>query len=204
MLRSKSLPLLCLTEDNWAEHVLRAPLALLNDHAHLERKAATNALDLLPRWPQVSPPQRWVATMTSIARDEVEHLGIVSRLLEKRGGKMTKNHDTPYAQGLRKLVRLGQADRELVDRLMISALIEARSCERFEILSRKCVDAELRKLYKALWASEHGHFKLFLNVAKKVRPAAEVEQRWNQMLEAEAKIIRAQAPGARMHSWIGQ
>ena len=135
MPRVVSLPLLCKTPDEWGEHALRYPLALLNDHAHLERKAATNALDLLPRWPQVNPPHRWVATMTSIARDEVEHLGIVSRMLEKRGGKMSRHHDTPYAQALRKLVRLGQADKELIDRLMISALIEARSCERFEILA---------------------------------------------------------------------
>ena len=202
MPRVVNLPLLCKTPDEWGEHALRYPLALLNDHAHLERKAATNALDLLPRWPQVNPPHRWVATMTSIARDEVEHLGIVSRMLEKRGGKMSRHHDTPYAQALRKLVRLGQADKELIDRLMISALIEARSCERFEILSRVCSDdMELKKLYKALWASEHGHFKLFLNVAKRVRPAPEVDKRWQEMLEAESKIIQAQDGGSRMHSW---
>jgi tRNA-(ms[2]io[6]A)-hydroxylase len=196
------LPLLCKTSDDWAEQALKYPLALLNDHAHLERKAATNALDLLPRWPQVSPPHKWVAIMTSIAKDEVEHLGIVSRILEKRGGKMTKHHDTPYAQALRKLVRLGLADKELIDRLMISALIEARSCERFEILSRVCTDLELKKLYKALWASEHGHFRLFLDVAKRVRPAPEVEKRWQEMLEAESKIIQAQDGGSRMHSWV--
>ena len=111
MPRTANLPLVCKTPDSWAEQALKQPLALLNDHAHLERKAATNALDLLPRWPQVSPPHKWVATMTSIARDEVEHLGIVSRILEKRGGKMTKHHETPYAQALRRLVRLGLAAR---------------------------------------------------------------------------------------------
>src|SRR5215204_4080981 len=152
------LPLLYKTPPAWADVVLQEPLALLNDHAHLEKKAATNALELVNRWPEPSPPENWVAAMTAVARDEVEHLAIVSRLLARRGGKLTKSHANPYASDLHKLVRKGTGPGELVDRLMISALIEARSCERFWLLGEVVEDAELRKLYRGLWASEHGHY----------------------------------------------
>src|SRR5947208_9675366 len=141
------LPLRYVTPASWAANVLTRPLELLNDHAHLEKKAATNALELLNRWPEPNPPENWVAAMTAIARDEVEHLAIVSRLLARRGGRLTRQHSNPYASELHKLVRKGQGPAELVDRLMISALIEARSCERFKLLADACEDRELKKLY---------------------------------------------------------
>ena len=101
------LPLRYQTPPAWAQSVLSQPLELLNDHAHLEKKAATNALELLNRWPEPKPPENWVAAMTAVARDEVEHLAIVSRLLARRGGKLTKSHANPYASELHKLVRKG-------------------------------------------------------------------------------------------------
>ncbi len=77
------------------------PLELLNDHAHLEKKAAANALELLNRWPEPRPPENWVAAMTAVARDEVEHLAVVTRLLAARlAGKLTKSHSNPYANAL--------------------------------------------------------------------------------------------------------
>src|SRR4051794_858931 len=91
------LPLRYRTPAHWALHVLARPLELLNDHAHLERKAATNALELLNRWPEPNPPENWVAAMTAVARDEVEHLATVSRLLARRGGRLTKSHANPHA-----------------------------------------------------------------------------------------------------------
>lgn len=198
----ESLPLKVHTPRRWAEGVLSSPLLLLNDHAHLEKKAASNALDMLPRWPEVNPPRRWVNMMISIARDETAHLGTVTRILERRGGKMTRVHKNPYAQDLRGEVRLGTADKELLDRLLISSLIELRSCERFALLSMVSDDAELKKLYKSLWASEHGHYQVFLELAGGVRPKDEVEKRWEQMLTAEARIMKSQSEGPRMHSWI--
>src|SRR3954468_7682983 len=96
------LPLRYATPRGWAPSVLREPLALLNDHAHLEKKAAANALELLNRWPEPRPPENWVAAMTAVARDEVEHLSVVSRLLARRGGKLTKQHSNPYAADLRR------------------------------------------------------------------------------------------------------
>lgn len=202
MRNANELPLLVHTPLSWAEEVLASPLLLLNDHAHLERKAANNALELLPRWPDADPPKRWVQVMISVAKDEISHLGIVTRILERRGGTMTRSHKNQYAFDLRALLRLGQGERELVDRLLVSALIELRSCERFYLLSKVCTDAELKKLYRSLWASEHGHFKVFLQLAQGLSSVSDVEGRWKFMLREEGKIISKQAIGPRMHSWI--
>lgn len=197
------LPLKYRTPAAWARRVLRDPLALLNDHAHLEKKAAANAFELLNRWPEPNPPENWVAAMCAVARDEAEHLGVVTRLLARRGGKLTRTHRNPYANDLRQLVRLGEGDNELIDRLMISALIEARSCERFALLAEVCDDDRaLKKLYRGLWASEHGHYRMFLQLAEAVQSKVKVERRWLQMLDAEAKIIQSQSPGPRMHSGL--
>lgn len=196
----KTLPLRYHTASSWAERALASPLELLNDHAHLEKKAAQNALDLVLRWPNGSPPAHWVIALNAIARDEVEHFTAVVKLLDRRGGELSRHHKNPYASGLRDFVRLGTATRELIDRLMVSALIEARSCERFWILADVAPDKELAKLYQALWASEHGHYKIFLELAGDIVSARERDQRWDEWLNYEAELIASQAPGARMHS----
>lgn len=195
------LPLRYATPPEWAPAALRQPLELLNDHAHLEKKAAANALELLNRWPEPSPPENWVAAMTAVARDEVEHLATVCRILARRGGRLTKQHSNRYAADLRALVRQGEGRDELVDRLLVSGLIEARSCERFKLLGEACAhDAELRKLYRGLWASEHGHYLTFVQLAGEIQSRDKARRRWDQMLEVEAGIIASQAPGPRMHS----
>jgi tRNA-(ms[2]io[6]A)-hydroxylase len=199
-MKDADLPLRYRTPASWAAQVLARPLELLNDHAHLEKKAATNALELLNRWPEPSPPENWVAAMTAVSRDEVEHLAVVCRLLARRGGRLTKSHANPYASELHKLVRRGKGTEELVDRLMISSLIEARSCERFALLAEACEDKELKKLYGGLWASEHGHYRTFIQLAEQILPADVVARRWEEMLDGEARIIRGQAAGPRMHS----
>ncbi|HET6247047.1 MAG TPA: tRNA-(ms[2]io[6]A)-hydroxylase [Tepidisphaeraceae bacterium] len=208
--RNADLPLRYQTPADWAGHVLAYPLQLLNDHAHLEKKAAANALELVNRYPEPNPPENWVNAMTAIARDEVEHLAVVTRLLARRGGRLSRQHGNPYASSLRALVRKGEGPAELVDRLMVSALIEARSCERFKLLadfltageneSPQSADRELMKLYRGLWASEHGHYRTFIQLAEQIQPGDEVGRRWDEMLNAEAQIISMQAPGARMHS----
>lgn len=198
--RSVDLPLRYSTPESWAQAALCDPLALLNDHAHLEKKAATNALDVLCRWPTARPPENWVSALTTVARDEAEHLAIVTRLLARRGGELTREHRNSYANDLRRLVRIGEGPLELMDRLMISALIESRSCERFVMLSRHCDDPELARLYAGLWASENGHYRIFLELSRMVGKPDVVEQRWSFMLDREAEIIQAQQPGPRMHS----
>jgi tRNA-(ms[2]io[6]A)-hydroxylase len=201
--RDADLPLRYKTPTAWAAAALREPLALLNDHAHLEKKAATNALELLNRFPEPNPPENWVTAMTAVARDEVEHLAVVTRLLARRGGKLSRQHRNEYASRLRDLVRMGTGPGELVDRLMISALIEARSCERFKLLADVCEeDRELAKLYRGLWASEHGHYRTFIQLAEQIQPEKLVAKRWDEMLDAEARIIRSQSPGPRMHSGV--
>jgi tRNA-(ms[2]io[6]A)-hydroxylase len=195
-----ALPLRFPTPAVWAKHVLERPLELLNDHAHLEKKAAANALELVNRYPEPSPPEHWVEAMTAIARDEVEHLAVVCRLLARRGGRLTRQHSNPYASRLRDLVRMGKGPAELVDRLLVSALIEARSCERFKLLAEATDDTQLAKLYRGLWTSEHGHYRTFLQLAGHIQPADDVQTRWNEMLHLESEIIQAQPSGPRMHS----
>src|SRR2546421_2525429 len=136
--RDTDLPLRYITPTSWAVDVLAHPLELLNDHAHLEKKAASNAIELVNRYPEPNPPENWVSAMTAIARDEVEHLAVVTRLLARRGGRLSRQHGNPYASELRALVRKGEGPSELVDRLLVSALIEARSCERFKLLADAC------------------------------------------------------------------
>ena len=200
-MKLRELPLLVFTPDSWAKEALTDILTLLNDHAHLEKKAAKNALELLPFWPEDEVGSEWVKLICAIARDEVQHLARVARIIEKRGGVLTRGHRSNYAQALRALVRNGKGPLEAMDRLMVSALIEARSCERFEILSRHAEDAELQRLYQSLWASEHGHYKVFLSLAKKLADQKECDRRWEFMLKEEAKIIKSQKPGSSIHSW---
>jgi tRNA-(ms[2]io[6]A)-hydroxylase len=194
-----SLPLRSRTPPAWGENVLADPMALLIDHAFLEKKAATNALDMLTRWPDSWVPG-WVETMTSIARDEAAHLAQVTRILIRRGGRLAHFHRNPYANELRQLVRRGVTS-ENIDRLFVSALIEARSCERFAVLAEAAADdAELAALYRALFSSELGHYKVFLKLAYKIGEKAALDARWNDMLALESTIIQAQEPGSRIHS----
>src|SRR5438270_1919513 len=163
MERPAPLPLHSATPPEWGRAVLRDPLRLLIDHAFLERKAANNALELMTRWPN-EWAEGWVETMTAVARDEAAHLAQVTRLLARRGGKLERIHKNPYANALRLLVRKG-GPGEVLDRLLVSALIEVRSCERFAVLGEAAAsieDTELATFYRALYASEIGHYKVFL------------------------------------------
>lgn len=194
-----SLPLRSATPLSWGRAALADPIALLNDHAFLEKKAANNALELLTRWPTDWVPG-WVETMAAVARDEAAHLAQVMRILLRRGGRLDRMHKNPYANALRALVRKG-GNGEIIDRLLISALIEARSCERFQVLSQaagETGDTELSAFYGRLYASELGHFTTFLRLATKI--SRQAEGRWEEMLEHEARILARQEPGARIHS----
>jgi tRNA-(ms[2]io[6]A)-hydroxylase len=199
---NKTLPLRYQTAPGWAAQVLKEPLALLSDQAYLEKKAANNALEFMNLWPTAEAPAHWLSSVSTIAQDETAHLKMVLRLLEKRGGKLERSHKNQYALDLRQCIRKGKGQQDLADRLLVSALIEARSCERFERLVEAGSDAELSRFYAGLIESENGHYRLFVDMAKKVLPAMEVEIRWDKLLEWEAKIIQAQPPGARIHSGL--
>jgi tRNA-(ms[2]io[6]A)-hydroxylase len=193
-----ALPLHSRTSTEWGRTVLSEPIRLLIDHAFLEKKAATNALELLTRWPGDWVPG-WVETMTAVARDEAAHLSQVMRILLRRGGRLDRIHKNPYANSLRLLVRKGDP-AEILDRLLVSALIEVRSCERFAVLAAASGDAELAGFYETLFASEFGHYRVFLELARKMADAATVEARWQQLLAAEAEILARQESGPRIHS----
>ena len=199
-------PLRSRTPEIWASGALRDPLALLSDHAYLEKKAALNAMELLNRWPDPACAREWSICLAAIADDEASHLNSVMKILTKRGGCLDRNHRNPYASALRDLVRRGQANRELLDRLLVAALIEVRSCERFEVLSRYCLgegkDAELGRFFQRLGASERGHFNIFLKLAAFAVAPSEVDTRWNEMLDLEAEILAAQPLGSRIHSGL--
>lgn len=192
------LPLHSKTPLAWGRRVLADPIALLNDHAFLEKKAANNALELLTRWPNDWVPG-WVETMAAVARDETAHLAQVTRLILRRGGRLERIHKNPYANALRLLVRKGGTG-EVIDRLLVSALIEVRSCERFAVLAEAAreIDPELSTFYSRLEASERGHYTTFLKLARKI--AAQVDDRWEDLLARESRILAEQEPGPRIHS----
>ena len=192
------LPLHSRTPAEWARAVLADPIRLLIDHAFLEKKAANNALELLTRWPGDWLPG-WVETMTGVARDEAAHLAQVTRILLRRGGRLDRIHKNPYANSLRLLVRKGDP-AEILDRLLVSALIEVRSCERFAVLAGASADAELANFYETLFSSEFGHYRVFLELARKMTEASAVEARWQELLAAEARILAEQETGPRIHS----
>jgi len=196
--KADALPLHSRTPLEWGRAVLANHLELLADHAFLEQKAAINAMQLMTRWPG-GWCEGWVETLTGVARDEAAHLAQVTRLLTRRGGRMERLHKSTYASSLRQLVRKGSED-ELLDRLLVSALIEARSCERFAVLATVAPDSELAAFYKALFSSEFGHHKVFLKLGYKLAARPVVECRWQQMLAAEARILAQQPVGPCIHS----
>jgi tRNA 2-(methylsulfanyl)-N6-isopentenyladenosine37 hydroxylase len=199
-LETEALPLLSPTPIEWGRAVLAEPIHLLIDHAFLEKKAATNALELLTRWPN-DWLDGWVEAMTGIARDELAHLVQVTRLLLSRGGRMDRFHKNPYANSLRQLVRKGEPT-ELLDRLLVSALIELRSSERFSVLAAVADDMELAAFYRASLSSERGHYRVLLGLAGRFTKKAHLDARWHQMLVSEALIMAEQDPGPRIHSGI--
>jgi tRNA 2-(methylsulfanyl)-N6-isopentenyladenosine37 hydroxylase len=195
-----ALPLHSQTPIEWGRAVLANPILLLMDHAFLEKKAASNALELLTRWPN-EWLDGWVEGMTAVARDEVTHLAQVTRILLGRGGRLDRQHKNPYANALRQLVRKGEPT-ELLDRILVAALIEVRSSERFAVLAAASTDVELAGFYRSLFASELGHYRVFLNLARGFTASAALDARWQEMLAAEARILAEQDPGPRIHSGL--
>lgn len=141
-------------------------------------------------------------TLANIAKDESAHLHAVTKLIAERGGKLQRTHKCQYANDLRALVRIGNGNLEVLDRLLVSALIELRSCERFLILAEMTSESDLKHLYKSLFASEAGHYKTFLKLAETTARESIVEARWEELLEKEAEIIQTQPVGIALHSGV--
>jgi tRNA-(ms[2]io[6]A)-hydroxylase len=175
--------LLCETRPEWVELAVARFDEVLVDHAHCEKKAAAHALSMLAAFPREPGLAR---AMARLAREEAGHLAQVLALMEKRGLSLDRDTGDPYAQGLQAMVRQPARDR-LLDRLLVSALIEARSEERLRLLSRHLPDAELRHFYSRLADSEEGHHALFLRLARR-QPGC--EERLAELLRVEARLIR--------------
>ena len=193
----RTLPLTWWTPVGWADAVLADEVSLLSDHALLEREAARSALALMRRPPAHVDALTWTIRLTAVARDEVGHLGQVTARLADRGGKLPRSFSNPYARDLHDLVRPGGGHEEVVDLLLVSALIECRSCERFGHLA--ATDHDLAGFFRSLVASELGHHRLYLTLAGWVGGEDAAGARWRALLEDEGRVAAAQPPGPRIH-----
>ncbi len=175
------------TDPRWLPLALERFDEVLVDHAHCEKKAAANALSMLQAYPDLPGLP---AQMARLAREESAHLARVLDLMAARGLTLTKDAGDPYAQGLQKLVRTPAAERRM-DRLLVAAVIEARSCERLSLLAEGLTDPALARFYGELAQSEDGHQSLFYRLAVTACGGEEagVKERLEWMLEREAQVI---------------
>jgi len=179
------LPLRILTDARWIELALRRFDDVLVDHAHCEKKAAAQALSLLQAYPEVpSLPIQ----MARLAREESGHLAKVLRLMAERGLSLRADPGDPYVRKLRALVRSPLALQRL-DRLLVCAIVEARSCERLSLLAQALDDRDLQRLYRELAQSEHGHQSLFFRLAVSSAGLPSASERLNTLLDREAEIV---------------
>lgn len=194
--------LAAVTPHGWAETAAVDPLALLSDHAHCELKAAASAMTLLKR----NPRRPGLALrLVPLIREEHEHLQRVLRELDGRGSQLDYDLPNPYAAGLQAAARSSSREgHAYLDTLLVSALIEKRSHERFECLERCPALAELRPLYAALREAEARHGELFTRLALEAHDEAEVRARFEQLAGMEAGLLAELDPGPRVHSgWRG-
>lgn len=183
--RPEQVTLRSRTDRRWLPEAVAQLDLVLVDHAHCEKKAAANALSLLQAYPEVPGLP---ALMARLAREESAHLARVLQLLEARGLTLGRDPGDPYAQGLQRLVRTSAPERRL-DRLLVAAIIEARSCERLALLAEGLEEPTLRRFYAELTRSEDGHQRLFLRLAERVAPGM-ASQRLEELLESEAELLR--------------
>ena len=184
------------TDPAWLEHVLSNLDELLLDHAHCERKAAGMALRLMFRYPDrafLHDP------LSRLAREELAHYEEVLRVLAARGGSIRRQRPSPYAGRLYHCVRSAEPGR-LVDTLLVCALIEARSCERFKLLAESVADPELSALYNGLLVSEARHHGSYLDLAIQASDEGTARARLLELAKREADIIADPAPMVRMHA----
>jgi tRNA-(ms[2]io[6]A)-hydroxylase len=184
------------TSPEWLAQACENVDVLLVDHAHCEKKAASNALNFLFRYAQIPELQ---IPLSELAREEMEHFELVLRLIRKRGGELHKLEPSAYGGKLHAAVRKGDP-AFLLDTLLVAALIEARSCERMRLLSRGLPDEEIRTMYGDLLASEARHHQLYVDLACALYARDEVMERLTALSAHEAECLRVPGPQLRMHS----
>ena len=185
------------TDPRWVEIAESNLPEILTDHAYCEQKAASTAISLIIKYPECSD---LVSAMTDLAREEMEHFQRVHDLILKRGWILGRERKDDYVNELFKFVRTGYSHHiVLVDRLLFSAMVEARSCERFRRLSERIKDQELATFYKELMISEAGHYTLFIGFARKYANGVDVDKRWKEFLAYEAELISRYGKKETMH-----
>ena len=184
------------TSQRWLDQVDQHLDQILIDHAHCEKKAAGCAMNLLFAYVD---NQVLCREMTEIVNEELEHFEMVLDLLNKKGIVFKRIKPSNYGQQLNALVRKQEPQRA-VDRLLIAGLIEARSCERFDLLRKHVEDPELSRFYGDLFESEARHHATYVRIANMFAPEPEVKSRLEELAEEEAQIIDRGDILPRMHS----
>lgn len=184
------------TSPRWLQQVDESLPDILIDHAHCEKKAAGTALNLIFAYVE---DRELCQEMTRIVNEELEHFQMVLDLLDRRGIRFRRLKPSSYGRQLNDLVRSGEPHRA-VDRLLVAGLIEARSCERFQVLAEHVADAELAEFYRSLFESEARHHTTYTRLATHFASPQEVTTRLDQLAEQEAAILATGDPLPRMHS----
>ena len=186
------------TDPRWVNLAEMSLEDILTDHAYCEQKATTSGISLIQAFPERTELVKEVAPVVT---EEWGHFRLVLQELEKRGLKLGDQRKDEYVNALRDFrLRGGSRDQNLVERLLIFALIEARSCERFRLLSLHIADDDLKQFYHKFMVSEAGHYKMFLRLAKLYGGEEKVEKRWQEYLTFEAEMLKTlEVRGDRMH-----
>ena len=176
------------TDPRWVNIAEKNIDEILIDHAHCELKAASTANSLIMSFPEYSD---LVTEMVGLVKEEMSHFKMVHERLLKRDVILGHDRKDVYVNNLLKFFpKGGSRTTQLVHRLLYAALIEARSCERFRLLSENIKDKELAKFYRDLMASEANHYTLFLGFARKYGDREEVDKKWNDLLDFEAELMK--------------
>ena len=185
------------TDPRWVNIAEKNIDEILIDHAHCELKAASTANSLIMSFPEYSD---LVTEMVSIVKEEMSHFKMVHERLLKRNIKLGRDRKDLYVHDLLKFFpKGGSRSTQLVHRLLYAALIEARSCERFRLLSENIEDQDLAKFYRDLMISEANHYTLFLKFARKFGERKEVDEKWNSLLEYEAELMKNLGTNETIH-----
>lgn len=185
------------TDPRWVNIAEKNIDEILIDHAHCELKAASTANSLIISFPEYD---ELVTEMVSLVKEEMSHFKLVHERLLKRNVVLGRDRKDLYVHDLLKFFpKGGSRTTQLVHRLLYAALIEARSCERFRLLSENIKDQDLAKFYRDLMASEANHYTLFLNFARKFGERKEVDKKWNDLLVYEADLMKNLGKSESIH-----
>ncbi|MEM9324445.1 MAG: tRNA-(ms[2]io[6]A)-hydroxylase [Bacteroidota bacterium] len=186
------------TDPRWTNIAEKQIEDILVDHAYCEQKAASSCISLIVQYPDKS---ELVDMLTPVVAEEWAHFERVIEQLRKRGFELGKQRKDEYVIRLSSILKKGGSrEQQLVEKLLMNALIEARSCERFKLLWKNIADEELQTFYYELMVSEAGHYHNFLELAKTYMPEDYVMERWAEFLKAEAEILETlEVRGDRMH-----